>query len=80
LSAGQQIASDGPPKPHAVDVNAFTRWTTGRVEFDDVSLADAVREMNRYAAHPMVLEDDGVGRLRVSGASMRPTSADSRKP
>jgi transmembrane sensor len=67
MTAGQQVAT-GSSAPQAVDTPAFTRWTTGRVEFEDVSLAEAVREMNRYAAHPLILDGEAVGQLRVSGA------------
>jgi len=68
LSAGQQLGSGSVSGPRSVDVAAFTRWTNGRVEFDDVPLAAAVREMNRYAPHPLLLEGPAVGQLHVSGA------------
>jgi transmembrane sensor len=67
LSAGLQLDS-AAPQPRPVDVARFTRWTSGRVEFNDITLAAAAEEMNRYAVHPIVLQGDKVGRLRVSGA------------
>lgn len=43
-------------------------WKRGEALFDDVSLHDAVAEMNRYSPTPIrVTGPDGLGRLRVSG-------------
>jgi transmembrane sensor len=50
-----------------VDVSAVTSWREGRLRFDDVRLADAVAEMNRYAVAPIVIEDASLQDIRVSG-------------
>jgi transmembrane sensor len=69
LNPGQAfLASRGAvPRIMRVDVERELRWRDGFVEFDDVTLASAVAEINRYAVRPIRLSDDGVGRLHVSG-------------
>jgi len=43
-------------------------WTRGEVVFDDLSLAEAVAEVNRYSAVPIVLAGpSALAALRVSG-------------
>lgn len=49
-------------------VAALTGWREGLLVFQDRSLAEAVAEMNRYAARPVMLGDAAVGRIRVSGS------------
>lgn len=58
---------DTPPQISEVDIARQLRWRTGFVEFDDVTLAEAIREMNRYSSHVAALRDDRVAALRVSG-------------
>jgi transmembrane sensor len=48
-------------------VETLVAWRRGEVIFGDVSLAEAVSEMNRYTRTPIVVQGD-VGRLRVSGS------------
>ncbi|WP_242137837.1 FecR domain-containing protein [Sphingomonas sp. TREG-RG-20F-R18-01] len=50
------------------DATRFTGWRTGALQLDDVPLAEAVGEFNRYRRHPIRLADGRVGALRVSGA------------
>ncbi|CAM4191825.1 FecR family protein [Roseateles saccharophilus] len=46
----------------------LTAWKRGEVVLDDVSLVDAVLEMNRYSKLPVVILDmDTIGSLRISG-------------
>jgi transmembrane sensor len=68
VTAGQTLTPGPAATPHPVDAMAAIRWTTGRLEFENTSLADAAREMNRYARHPLVLRGAAVEALRVSGA------------
>lgn len=42
-------------------------WTRSELVFDDLSLREAVDEMNRYNRTPIVLGDASLARLRVSG-------------
>lgn len=44
-----------------------TGWTRGLLHFDDVPLAEAVAEVNRYSPVPIVVSSREVGALRVSG-------------
>lgn len=57
LTAGERVeigrAKTGAPAP--VDVAAVTGWTSGRLTFKDVRLADAVAEVNRYSRRHVVL-------------------------
>jgi transmembrane sensor len=43
-------------------------WRNGLVIFEDESLADAVTELNRYVRTPIVLQDERLRQIRVSGA------------
>jgi transmembrane sensor len=50
------------------EVEHVVSWRNGMLIFENDSLAEAVAEMNRYVRRPIVLEDPGIGRIRVSGA------------
>lgn len=52
---------------HYDDLGRFTSWTRGFIQFDDVPLAEAVREFNRYTAVPVLL-DEQAGAIRISGS------------
>ncbi len=42
-------------------------WRTGAIDFDSVTLEEALIEVNRYASKPLVIEDDRLRTLRLSG-------------
>jgi transmembrane sensor len=42
-------------------------WLKEYINFNDVSLSDAVAEFNRYNAHKILIEDPTLARIRVSG-------------
>jgi len=69
LTPGQQFVAElGTAQVVApVDVSRQLLWRDGFVEFDDEPLGRAVAEFNRYTPRPIVLADDGVAALRVSG-------------
>lgn len=68
LSPGQQVVTSAPrPKVAEVNVVASTSWTAGRLTFDDTPIATAVAEVNRYSRTPIVLQDDRLSSVRVSG-------------
>jgi len=78
LVPGQQyiarLADDGREgKEHpdrvvrAVDVAKVTGWHEGHVFLEDLSLADAVAEMNRHSPVQITVEDPKLARLRVNG-------------
>jgi transmembrane sensor len=48
-------------------VEAFLSWRTGFVEFGNVTLAQAVAEMNRYSPRKIVIDDAAIGALRIGG-------------
>lgn len=69
LTTGQEVSYDGAgmsrvQKAHAARILA---WNTGRIAFEDVDLAHALLEFNRYTTTPIVLEDRALGALRISG-------------
>lgn len=68
LSAGQRLAIS--PSRQVVDRPALAplvAWHSGQATFDNESLVDAVREMNRYSRTKLVAEDPRLAALRVSG-------------
>ena len=72
LGAGDTLEIDGPSgdarkvvgSPHLARIEA---WRAGKVEFDRATLADAAKELSRYTAQPIVIGDDSMRDLRVSG-------------
>lgn len=70
LSPGEQaaIAPVGiVPTAEPVDIGRVTAWREGKVSFRNTPLAEAVAEMNRYSPEPIILGDDALADLRVSG-------------
>jgi transmembrane sensor len=50
-----------------IDIAKVTGWRDGRVFLEDLSLGDAVAEMNKHSAVQIVLSDPSLDRLRVNG-------------
>jgi transmembrane sensor len=69
LEPGDQLVVKAALAPATVraNVDRVTSWREGRLIFDDVSLADAVKEVNRYSRAQIVLGDARLQALRVSG-------------
>ncbi|WP_300378296.1 FecR domain-containing protein [Henriciella sp.] len=69
LEPGQQLLvhEDGRQEVRAVDPAAVTRWQAGLVEFDNVTLEEAVAEMNRYSSVTIRIADAALAAERVSG-------------
>jgi transmembrane sensor len=69
LEPGEQFVATGDAEGvvSKVDVAAMTSWRNGRIVFDETSLADAVAEVNRYRAKPIVVGDATAGGLKISG-------------
>lgn len=57
---GRAVRSLAPPEA--------VSWKTGRLVFDDRSLAEAVAEFGRYSEAPIRLGDPSLAGIRVSGA------------
>lgn len=70
LAPGQQarLAASAAPEIAAVDSTALTSWRSGFVQFTDVTLAEAVRELNRYSAIKLRVTDPELAAERLSGA------------
>jgi transmembrane sensor len=51
----------------SVDAERATEWRNGVVRFEGTTLEQMVVEMNRYVAKPLVLEDESLRSLEVSG-------------
>jgi len=69
LMPGDQLTV-APTKPAAkrkADMAKATSWREGQIIFDDDTLANAVAEINRYSAKKIVLADERLGSLRMSG-------------
>jgi transmembrane sensor len=61
------LASAEPVKVVPVDLSKTDAWRDGEMVFDDVSLAAAVAEVNRYGGPEIVLSDPSLAKLRISG-------------
>ena len=71
LAAGS-IAHSGPrgillQQQSDLQVNDALSWRSGFLTFRDISLVDAVTEFNRYNKRQIVLADEHVGAIRLSG-------------
>ena len=69
MAPGEQLvaSSAGLTVKHA-NVGELVSWQSGRVRFDNMRLADAVAEMNRYSRTRIILDDPAAGDVRITGA------------
>ena len=69
LTAGRRMVYSpaGLTQPVMFDMNASTAWLSGRWIFQDSTLAQVVRELNRYHSRKTLLADPDLGGLTVSG-------------
>jgi transmembrane sensor len=69
LRAGQAFTARGGEAGSvaSVDTQAALLWRDGLIELDDVTLAEAARELNRYSPRQIVVSDPQLASLRVSG-------------
>ena len=63
----QMVDGVQPGEPRKVDLDRALAWRRGQVVFDDVALADAAAEMNRYSTLQVVVADARLRSLRISG-------------
>jgi transmembrane sensor len=61
------VAGKAPARPVAIDVAAATGWTDGRLTFQDMPLAEAIGEINRYSRKKVVLGPGAPAQERVNG-------------
>jgi transmembrane sensor len=50
-----------------IDVAKVTGWREGRIYFDDLSLEEAIREMNRHSTVHIRIESPELAELRING-------------
>jgi transmembrane sensor len=69
LVPGQELvaSADGTSKVSGTNVTRVTAWQKGQLLFDDEPLSSVVERVNRYAAKPIVVTDDSIRELRISG-------------
>jgi transmembrane sensor len=71
LSPGErltaQLVDASPAQIRTVNVAQITGWRDGRVFIEDLSLADAVAEMNRHSLKQIVIDDSTLAAVRVNG-------------
>ncbi len=70
LVAGQRLVAALDDFGGAVtraDADAATSWREGKVVFADTPLTEAVAEMNRYSATPILIGDPSLARYTVNG-------------
>lgn len=69
LAPGEQlVASATGMVVNRADVEELVSWKTGRVRFDNLRLADAVAEMNRYSRTRILIDDPAAADIRITGA------------
>lgn len=69
LSAGlgSRIDDQGRVSPaHAVDIDDFTAWRSGKLVFRDASLYEVAAQVSRYSPQPLRVTDPAIGALRLS--------------
>lgn len=61
--AGNVLVTKKSPQ----QLNASLGWLQGKLVFDQVSLAEAARQFNRYGRKQLVIEDDAAARIVIGG-------------
>lgn len=70
LNPGEQVLVSPDlikPEIRKVDVNRLTAWRQGNLVLDDQLLSEMVEELNRYSSDPIVIVDESLAFVRVSG-------------
>ena len=70
LGAGEQAAARDPESGLAirtVSAQAIAAWQRGRLEFADEPLRQVVATVNRYSAREIVVTDQSLANLRITG-------------
>lgn len=69
LEPGERFVSKGQETAivSKANVTAATSWRSGRIEFAETALTDAVAEVNRYRDAPIVIGEAAIGAIKVSG-------------
>jgi transmembrane sensor len=69
LTPGMKLSvqADGAETISSVKLQQITAWQSGQLVFDNESLASVIERVSRYTRIPIVVGDDRVGALRISG-------------
>jgi len=69
LDAGEQlvISSSASPSVTRVNVDHATAWESGHLIFEDERLSSVVARVGRYGARPILVDDEEISGLRISG-------------
>lgn len=69
LQPGERVTfvHDRAPELDRPVLDKVIAWRSGHVDFDRVPLGEAVAEMNRYSATPLVLERPEAARIPITG-------------
>jgi ferric-dicitrate binding protein FerR (iron transport regulator) len=70
IIAGQQTLVDGSgveSTERLTDTSVVTGWQTGHLAFESEQLRYVLDAVNRYAPKPIVVEDESVANLRITG-------------
>jgi len=69
LQPGERLtlAEKHAPRVDRPAIDKVTAWQHGQVAFDDIPLAEAVVEMNRYSDRKLAVEGAEAGKIRVGG-------------
>jgi transmembrane sensor len=70
VAAGErvEVGADGQPSAtQPIDTHVATAWMRHDIAFSSKPLSDVTDELNRYLEKPIVIQDDGLRTLRISG-------------
>jgi transmembrane sensor len=68
LEAGERLVlTSTAAQVSPVDTDIASSWRRGRVSFDNAPLPEALAEINRYRAEPILITDPRVASLSISG-------------
>jgi transmembrane sensor len=70
LTPGQELIAtltSGAGRIIQADTHRAMSWEEGRLDFTNISLANAVERFNRYATTPIVIEDAAAGQKIING-------------
>jgi transmembrane sensor len=71
LAPGQRLTfrggGGGSPKIDRPPLKQLTAWQQGKVDLDDLTLLEAIAEMNRYSPVSLEVAEPGLATIRLSG-------------
>lgn len=70
LTPGNRLrvnTSDNQVVVAQVDPERLTAWRTGMIKFDSIALSEVIEDVNRYTDKPMVIANDSLRALPISG-------------